>query len=197
MKSKALFLDRDGVILEMVYDLKSGYIHTAINPKEVILVHGIVSLLKKAKDLGYKLIVISNQPNIGLKRESLENFRKTTEKLKELLLKDNTTLDGQYYCLHHPFAKIKKYRENCNCRKPKLGMLMQAARDFDIDLSLSFMIGDGINDVIAGHKAGCKTILIINTLESANVSLAQEKLKNIRADYMVKNVLEVQDLLKK
>lgn len=196
MKNKALFLDRDGIILEMAYDLENGYIHTALNPQEVALVHGIIPLLKKAKSLGYKLIVVSNQPNIGLKRMSIANYKKIQEKMEKLLLKNNITLDGQYYCFHHPFAKIKKYKKNCNCRKPKSEMIVQAAKDFDIDLSLSFMIGDGINDVIAGYKAGCKTIFVINTLESGYVSLAQKELKNIRADYMAKNVREVQDVLK-
>ena len=80
--------------------------------------------------------------------------------MKNELAKEYAELDAEYYCLHHPEAKIEKYKKICTCRKPKPGLIIQAAKDHFINLSKSWMIGDGINDIQAGKKAGCKTILI-------------------------------------
>jgi len=85
------------------------------------------------------------------------------EKLRKELKKQDAEVDAEYYCLHHPEGINKKYTKICNCRKPKPGMILQAAKDHDIDLSKSWMIGDGITDIKAGQKAGCKTILIGRT----------------------------------
>ncbi len=80
--------------------------------------------------------------------------------MQEELAKEGTLLDGEYYCFHHPEAKVDRLKGNCECRKPKPGLLLQAAKDMDIDLSQSWMIGDNITDVKAGVAAGCRTILV-------------------------------------
>jgi D-glycero-D-manno-heptose 1,7-bisphosphate phosphatase len=80
--------------------------------------------------------------------------------MKKELAKDGAFLDGEYYCFHHPEAKIEKLKANCECRKPKPGLLLQAAKEMDIDLPQSWMIGDGLTDVKAGKGAGCGTILV-------------------------------------
>jgi len=109
---------------------------------------------------GFKVILVSNQPGIAKNHFDMEVFEKIKEKMKKELTKTGSMIDAEYYCFHHPEAKIEKYKKICNCRKPQPGMLMQATEDNDIDISKSWMIGDGINDIQAGLNAGCKTILI-------------------------------------
>lgn len=194
--NKAFFIDRDGIIVEMVYDLENGTITTPLKPKNVSLVYGIGELLYFTKKLGFLNILISNQPNIGLKRISEKNFRTVQRKILQELKKEGIVLDGEYYCFHHPHAKIKKYAVNCNCRKPKPGLLLQAAKDNNIDLKKSFMLGDGVNDVIAGNKSGCKTILFANLLEAEYLRLIEKQLKGIKPDYIIKKLTEAIKILK-
>lgn len=195
IKKKAIFLDRDGVILKMVYDLESGYIHTALHPKHVNLVEGIIPLFKKAKKLKYKLIIISNQPNIGLGRISKENFEKVRLRMHQLLSKKGIVLEGEYYCMHHPYASISKYRKECQCRKPKTGLFIQASKDFNIDLKKSWVIGDGVYDIIAGYTVECKTILVGNLMEAEYLRILEEKLGTIKPTFLVKNIKEIKNLL--
>ena len=90
----------------------------------------------------------------------MDAFEKIQEKMKNELAKDGAKIDAEYYCLHHPEAAVEKYHVMCDCRKPKPGLILQAAKENKIDLSESWMIGDGINDIQAGQAAGCRTILI-------------------------------------
>ena len=109
--------------------------------------------------MGYKTILISNQPCIAKGNMSEETFEEIRRRMKEELAKDGALLDAEYYCFHHPEAKVEKFKGNCECRKPKPGLLLQAAKEMDIDLSQSWMIGDSLTDVKAGKSAGCGTIL--------------------------------------
>lgn len=189
--NKAFFLDRDGIIIEMIYNISHGNIHTALNSSQIKFVHGIFKLLNKTKNLNYKNIIISNQPDIGLKKISINNFKKNRQKINQILQKKGIQLEAEYYCFHHPFAKIAKYRQVCDCRKPAPGLLFQAAKDNNIDLKNSFFIGDGITDVLAGGSAGCKTILLANISESESLRILEKKLKGKKPDYLVKNLEEV------
>jgi D-glycero-D-manno-heptose 1,7-bisphosphate phosphatase len=90
----------------------------------------------------------------------MDVFEKIQEKMKTDLAKTGSKLDAEYYCFHHPEAKIDKYKKKCTCRKPRPGMILDAVKKFDIDIKKSWMIGDGVNDIQAGFAAGCKTILI-------------------------------------
>lgn len=194
-KNKALLLDRDGVIIQMIYDQETGRIHTAREADQIKLIPFIFDLLKKTKKIGYLNIIISNQPDIGLGRISISNFDEIRKKIKRTLQKKGVPLDGEYYCFHHPFATIGKFRKRCSCRKPNIGLLKRAAKDFNLDLKNSYLLGDGVKDIIAGHKIGCKTILLANFLESEYLRLLQKKLKGIKPDYLVKNLKEVIKLL--
>ena len=196
LMNKACFFDRDGVIVEMIYDLITGHIQTVKNSDEISFVPGIFELLQATKNLGYKNIIISNQPDIGLKRISKTNFEKVRSIMLQRLKKEGIKLDGDYYCLHHPFAKLKQYKKKCDCRKPEAGLILQAAKDHNIDLKKSWMIGDGVNDVIAGHQAGCKTILIANLLETEYLRIVEQKLQGIKPNYLVKNLREAQTIVK-
>lgn len=195
MKNKALFLDKDGVINKLVYDAESGIIHSPFTTQQVEYEYGIFGLLKKAKDNGYKIIVISNQPNIGIKKMNLVQLNLIKSKIDREFKKKGIKIDYQYYCMHHPYASILKYKKICRCRKPGTLLFEKAVKKFNIDIKKSFSIGDGISDVIASKKMKIKSIMIINTNEGSYLSLLEEKLGSIKPDYLVKNLKEIESII--
>lgn len=195
--NKALFLDRDGIINELVYYPEAGIADTPVNASQLRLILGIDKLINDAKRLGFLIIAISNQPSIGFKKIKEKDFKSIEKKITELLLTKGVSLTTSYYCFHHPFAKLSKYKKNCTCRKPKTGLFKKAAKDFNIDLSKSWMIGDGVNDIKAGKKAGCKTILLANINSTENLRIIEKQLDKTKPDFIVKNLLEASDILKK
>lgn len=194
---KAIFFDRDGVINELVYEKEHGTIDSPMVPSQVSLVYGVAALIREVKNLGFITIVYSNQPSVGLRKTTLKNFKAINKKIKLLLKKEGAAIDYEYYCLHHPFAKIKKYRLDCECRKPKLGFLLKAAGKFDIDLSKSWIVGDGVDDVIAGKKAGCKAILLANINAAENLRIIEKQLGNIKPDYIIKKLPDAAEIIRK
>lgn len=160
MKNEAIFLDRDGVINEVVYHKEMGIVDSPFTVEQFVLLPDVGKTINKFHELGFKVIIISNQPGIAKDHHDLCTFEKIKEKMHKELAKDNAKIDGEYYCLHHPEAKIEKYKIICECRKPKPGMIKQAEREHNIDLSKSWMIGDGIIDILTGQSVGCRTILI-------------------------------------
>jgi D,D-heptose 1,7-bisphosphate phosphatase len=192
---KAVFFDRDGIIIKMVYDLENGLIETAKTPSQITFVPGIIEVLKHTTSLGYKNIIISNQAGLGIKKISQKNFDAVREAMTERLKKRGAVIDEQYYCFHHPFASITKYKKKCDCRKPEPGLFFQAVKEHNIDLSKSWMIGDGVNDVLAGNAAGCRTILLANLYESEYLRILEEKLNGIKPDYLIKKLKEAIDII--
>lgn len=155
-KQKAIFLDRDGTINKYVGFLRD------INQFE--LLPGVAEAIKKINRSRYLTIVITNQPVIARGEVSLVELEEMHNKMETLLGAEGAYIDGVYYCPHHPdkgyIGESVEYKIECNCRKPKPGMLFMATEDFNISLSQSWMIGDGENDVLAGIAAGCKTAFI-------------------------------------
>ena len=160
---KAVFLDRDGVINELIYYQEHGLIDSPFTVERFNLISGVGAAINKFHEMGYKVILVSNQPGVAKGHMSEENFDKIRGKMKKELAEEGAFLDKEYYCFHHPEAKIERFKANCECRKPKSGMFLRAAKDTDIDLSQSWMIGDGLTDIKAGKSAGCGTILIGRT----------------------------------
>jgi len=158
--NRAVFLDRDGVINELIYYPEQGIVDSPFTAGQFKLIPGVCEAINKFHALGFKVIVVSNQPGVAKGYLSEDTFEKIREKMKVKLAKQGSFVDGEYYCFHHPEAKVERLKVNCECRKPKPGLLLQAAKDMDIDLSQSWMIGDGLTDVKAGKSAGCKTILL-------------------------------------
>jgi len=158
--NKAVFIDRDGTVNEMVYHHEHGIIDSPFVVEQFKLLPGVGEAIKIFRKMGYKLILISNQPGIAKGHMSEDMFGNIGRKMKTELAKDNTFLDAEYYCQHHPEAKIETLKIHCECRKPKPGLLFQAAKEMDLDLSQSWMVGDGLSDIQAGKGAGVKTILI-------------------------------------
>ena len=194
---KAVFLDRDGVINEMVYNPEFGTVDSPLNPKEFKLIEGIAKAIKLFKKIGFLIIVVSNQPAVAKGKMSLELLEKIEKKMKRELAEERAHLDGIYYCLHHPDAsqvKVKKYLKNCDCRKPKSGLLLKAAKDLGLNLKKSFMIGDGLTDIEAGGRAGCKTIFLGNLKNYYYEAMGKRK---IRPDFIAKNFSEAAKIIKK
>jgi len=152
MAFKAIFLDRDNTIIE-----DPGYIN---DPSQVVLLPGAASALSDMKNMGYKLIIVSNQSGVARGIVTEEKLSQIHQRLVELLRTQGVMVDGIYYCPFHPDGVIEKYRKESRLRKPAPGMLLLAAEEMDIDLSYSWMIGDSYRDVEAGKLAECRTILI-------------------------------------
>ena len=161
-KQKAIFLDRDGTINKYV-----GFLR---NIDEFELIDGAAEAIRKINESGYLAIVVTNQPVIARGEVSFEELEEIHNKMETLLGKEGGYLDAIYYCPHHPHKGYEGERADlkidCDCRKPKPGMLLKAAADFNIDLSQSWMVGDGERDVKVGINAGCKTVLLSNGDES-------------------------------
>lgn len=171
-KQKAIFLDRDGTINKYV-----GFLR---NINEFELLDGAADAIKKINASGYLAIVITNQPVIARGEVSFEELERIHNKMETLLGKKGAYLDVIYFCPHHPHKGYEGERPelkfDCDCRKPKPGMLLKAAQDFNIDLAQSWMIGDGENDIRAGQNAGCQTAFIGN--ESYGQTVTVSSLKN-------------------
>lgn len=153
----AVFLDRDGVLNELVLHPELGVIDSPLNDDEVKIVKGAADALLKLKQAGYLLVVVSNQPVIAKGKATDEMFKKTDAAFRRLL---GVELDGVYYCLHHPDAKLEKYNQVCECRKPKPALILRAAAELNIDLAHSFLVGDALSDMQAARSAGCTPILL-------------------------------------
>ena len=161
-KQKAIFLDRDGTINKYV-----GFLR---NIDDFELVDGVAEAIRKINESGYLAVVVTNQPVVARGEVSFEELEEIHNKMETLLGKEGAYLDAIYYCPHHPHKGYEGERPelkiDCDCRKPKPGMLLKAAADFNIDLSRSWMVGDGENDIKAGISAGCMTVLLSNGNES-------------------------------
>jgi len=152
MFNKAIFLDRDDTLIE-----DPGYIN---HPDQVKLLDGVADALRELKEMGYKLIVASNQSAVAQGIVTEEVLGEIHDRLKQLLAEKGAFLDQIYYCPYHPDGVIPKYRKESDWRKPNPGMLLAAASEMNIDISQSWCIGNSSRDVEAGLRAGCKTILI-------------------------------------
>lgn len=155
-KQKAIFLDRDGTI--------NKYVGFLWDIDSFELLPGVIEAVKKINASGYLAIAVTNQPVIARGEVSIPELREIHNKMETLLGEGGAYLDGVYYCPHHPHRgferEVPELKNDCDCRKPKPGMLLKAAKDFNIDISQSWMIGDSENDVAAGKAAGCRAILI-------------------------------------
>lgn len=155
-KQKAIFLDRDGTINKYV-----GYL---TEPEEFELLPGVAEAIRKINNSGYLAIVATNQPGIAQGRLTVQTLHVIHNKMETLLGQEGAFINKLYYCPHHPDkgfeGEIPELKISCSCRKPKPGMLLQAAKDFNIDLAASWMIGDDQRDILTGKNAGCHTALI-------------------------------------
>lgn len=183
--NKAVFVDRDGVIVKNI----DGEAPKRVDDLKLNLES--IPVMKRLKEKGYNIFVVSNQPDVALGKIN-ENVKKTLlKKFAELLRRNNITV-GIYYCFHHPRGVIKKYTKDCNCRKPKPGMLLKAIHDHKINTSKSFIIGDRATDIKAGNLAGIKTILLDPNNSEQNYLLEY----NAKPDFTIKKLSDVIRIIK-
>lgn len=170
--NKAIFLDRDGTI-----NVEKHYLYKI---EEFEFLPGVIEALKKLQDAGYLLIVITNQSGIGRGYYTEKDFKVLNDWMVNTLKEKGVVISAVYYCPHLPDAKVLKYRKDCDCRKPKLGMYYQAIKDFDIDVSQSYAIGDKIRDCEICKSTGCHGFLISqNEGEEIISAVKSHQFKNI------------------
>jgi D-glycero-D-manno-heptose 1,7-bisphosphate phosphatase len=156
----AVFVDRDGVINELVPDPVSGRPESPLRVDDVRLIPGAAAALRALADAGWCLVGVSNQPSAAKGTISLTELHAIQARVVGLLAVEGARFDDFRLCLHHPEGVVKELTGECDCRKPAPGMLLAAAADLGLDLGRSWMVGDTDGDVQAGHAAGCRTILV-------------------------------------
>jgi D-glycero-D-manno-heptose 1,7-bisphosphate phosphatase len=156
----AVFVDRDGVINELVADPLSGRPESPLRVQDVVLLPGAAAALRRLAASGCRLVGVSNQPGAAKGLVSLSELQSIQARVLDLLAAESVRFDDFRLCLHHPDGVVAGLAGECDCRKPAPGMLRQAARELDIELTASWMIGDTDADVLAGRAAGCRTAMI-------------------------------------
>ncbi len=178
-KNKAVFLDRDGVVLKEV-----GYLDDF---KKISFYKGNIEAIKLLRKYGFKLIVVSNQSGVARGYFTEDFVKKTHRLIQKKLKKHKTKIDAFYYCPHHiKDVKVKRYYKDCFCRKPKPGMVLKAKKRFNIDLSKSYLIGDKLTDIELGKNTGLKTFLLLTGFGKKEKKLINSRIK---PDYISKNLL--------
>ena len=156
IKRKAIFLDRDGTI-----NKDTGFIK---NENEIELLPGAADAIRKINELGYLAIIITNQAVVARGEVTIEGLNIIHNKLRSCLEVFGAHIDDIYYCPHYPekgfIGERKEYKIVCKCIKPQPGLILQAVKDYDIDVANSWMVGDSIRDIMAGESAGCNTALL-------------------------------------
>ncbi len=150
--NRAVFLDRDGTVTVL-----GDYVYKI---SDFAFIDGSEQAVKLAKEAGFLVVIVTNQAGVGRGLYTEKDVKKFHDHLQNELEKTGTSVDAFYYSPYHPTHGIGDYLKDTECRKPKPGMMLQAAKDFDIDLKKSYMIGDNIGDVQAGLNAGCRPILV-------------------------------------
>ncbi|MFS2222740.1 D-glycero-beta-D-manno-heptose 1,7-bisphosphate 7-phosphatase [Pantoea sp. B65] len=149
----AIFLDRDGTV-----NVDHGYVHEIDNFQ---FIDGVIDAMRELKKMGFALVLVTNQSGIARGMFSEDQFMKLTEWMDWSLADRDVDLDGIYFCPHHPQAVDEAYRQQCDCRKPQPGMLLSAQQELNIDMSASYIVGDKLEDMLAGKAAGVgKKVLV-------------------------------------
>ncbi len=181
--NRAVFLDRDGVINREVDVLRSI--------KQLRLLPNAARAIKKINNLGFLAVIVTNQPVIArgwLTEKEVEEIHAVLGKRLKI---GGAKIDAIYSCPHHPNANLKKYRMECSCRKPNTGLIKKAAKELNINLKKSFMVGDRTADILAGKRAGLKTILVKTGYAG------KDGRYQVNPDFTAKNLLEAGEIIKK
>lgn len=185
MEEKALFLDRDGIIVKPIKG------EAPQNPKQLQIMPAIIPVIKRARSLGHLIIIVSNQPDIALGKISEETKSALERKFIKLLKDYRIKADAIYYCFHHPKGINPKYTQDCDCQKPKPGMILQAIKKFNIDPSQSFILGDRASDIRAGELAGVQTVLF----DPKNTQKQFLELLTVKPNYRINDLKKILNLM--
>nr|ELR5113229.1 D-glycero-beta-D-manno-heptose 1,7-bisphosphate 7-phosphatase [Providencia stuartii] len=178
----AIFLDRDGTI-----NIDHGYVHKI---DDFQFIDGAIEAMAELKNMGYALVVVTNQSGIGRGIYSEDSFMQLTEWMDWSLADRGVDLDGIYFCPHHPDAKEEEYRQDCNCRKPKPGMLLDAQAFLNIDMASSIMVGDKLADMQAGKAANVGTTILVKSGETVTDEAIAA------ADLVIESIAELPNAVK-
>ena len=173
---RVVFLDRDGTLNEEVCYL--------YRPEDLHILPGVGEALRMLKEAGYRLVVVTNQAGVARGYYTEEDVRRLHLHMNRLLERDGAGIDAFYYCPHHPVHGIGPYKIQCQCRKPGTGMFEMAGGRFDVDKAHSFMVGDKLLDVEAGHNYGVKSVLVGTGYGAETVAdMTEEEQKNAFEHY--------------
>lgn len=185
MKKPAVFFDRDGIIVKPI----NGEAPTTL--EQIELLPDIITVIKGAKEKGYLVFVISNQPDIALGLIDEKTKDEMESKFVDLLKNQSVEMDRIYYCRHDKNGTNPKYSTDCDCRKPKPGLLILAKKEFSVDMEKSFMVGDRASDVKAGKLAGTKTILF----DPQNLQEEYLKEHKIKPDFEIEELWQILQII--
>ncbi|MCD4825217.1 MAG: HAD family hydrolase [Phycisphaerae bacterium] len=183
MSDKAVFLDRDGTIIE-----DPGYL---ADPSRVKLLPGVELAIKSLRQAGYKIVVVTNQSGVARGLFSEDDLESIHAEMRRQFAEKGAMLDAIYYCPYHPAGTVMQYARESDLRKPSAGMLLKAAAEMDIDLAGSWMVGDSARDVGAGQRGGCRTIRILTPAHDVIRPAAMRKEEDeFHADFDVRNLVD-------
>jgi D-glycero-D-manno-heptose 1,7-bisphosphate phosphatase len=148
----AVFLDRDGTLIQNL--------HHASDPLRIEILPGVAGGLRELQARGYALLVVTNQGGVARGYYTFHDVQRMNAALDRALRDEGLRIDAYYFCPHHPRGTVSAFAGLCLCRKPRPGLLLRAASDLDLDLQASWLIGNATRDVLAGHAAGCRTVLV-------------------------------------
>jgi len=182
--NRAVFLDRDGTVNEEV-----GYLHKL---DELRLIPGAGAAIKRLNEAGLKVVLVTNQSGIARGYFSESQLHDIHVRLEQMLSSEGARLDAIYYCPHHPSAGNSHYTRDCDCRKPGTGLIDRAARDLEIDVRQSFVVGDKWSDVELGQRAGAHSILVRTGYGSADEKRARPP-HRVEPDFIAHTISEAAD----
>lgn len=181
-KVPAIFLDRDGTL-----NVDHGYVHEIDNFQ---FIDGAIEALQELKKMGFALVVVTNQSGIARGMFTEDQFMTLTEWMDWSLADRDVDLDGIYFCPHHPEGSVEAYRQQCDCRKPQPGMLLSAQEELDIDMASSYIVGDKVEDMLAGQAAGVGTKVLVRTGKPVTAE------GEAAADWVINSLAELAERIK-
>jgi len=183
-----VFLDRDGVLAELVLNTDTGSYESAYSASEMRLRDGVGAALRSLVEVGFLLFVISNQPSYAKGKTSMQALSEVASAFERLTQAEQVRFTDILYCFHHPEGVVPDYAIRCSCRKPESGSLRLAASRHGLDLSGSWMVGDRAADIICGQQVGCRTILVRSRATAASEIPGG-------ADHVTENIAKAVDLI--
>ena len=186
--SKAVFLDRDGVINRLVYNPNTNEYEAPQNSNDLELFEWSLQALELLYKKDYKLFLVSNQPDYAKGKTTLKSLKAVHDMLHEYFVNNGLIFKEYFYCYHHPEGIIPEYTKKCKCRKPNPYNVLKAIKNYHIDKNESWFIGDRDSDILCGQASGLKTVLIIN-------EHSKSKSRKSKPDFRAGNLMEAVQII--